>query len=315
MQTLNQAVENRLPVNVQLLAYTDQAASSPEAAQDVMRLTNILQTTLECKKLLSLFVGEIEQQLFFSGILYQYNELGIDFQYGNTQVEKNLYQYDLVINQEKLGRISFISKTALAQQAIIKLEQLLCGLLYPLRNSLMYQRAVSAAHRDALTGIYNRAAMDIELNRAVMSAQRHQYPLSILVLDIDHFKKINDGYGHAVGDRVIKQLATVLENSIRTVDMVFRYGGEEFVVLLPHTEQSGALLLAERIRRQVELSETNCKGGPIKVTVSLGIATPTTEDDAATLFDKADQALYKAKKSGRNCIRVVSEIPLSPVIS
>jgi len=122
-------------------------------------------------------------------------------------------------------------------------------------------------------------------------------------VDIDHFKKINDTYGHSAGDKVLQATVNCIQHTIRSSDILFRYGGEEFVVLLNGASRKGATLLAERIREKVEAGECHAERKKIKTTVSIGIASLDIDDGHESLFMNADKALYEAKKSGRNCVR------------
>src|SRR3569623_1797933 len=155
---------------------------------------------------------------------------------------------------------------------------------------------------------YRHAAHDIKID--IGKPARHSSSLSMIVGDIDLFKSINDTYGHSIGDDVIKSLTTVIGKAIRKSDMLFRYGGEEFVVLLSNTDRDGALLLAERIRRGVEQTSVRTQHRNIPITVSLGVATLGATDSAKTLFEKADKALYIAKSDGRNCVRSLTSAPM-----
>ena len=188
----------------------------------------------------------------------------------------------------------------------MQLEHAVCALIYPLRNALTYLAALRAAHRDPLTGTSNRAALNNSMLREVELARRHSTSLSMIVVDIDLFKSINDTYGHSVGDDVICSLTGIIDKIIRKSDMLFRFGGEEFVVLLSNTNREGALLLAERIRRGVEQTSVRTERRTIPITVSLGVATLAATDSAQSLFEKADKALYIAKSEGRNCVRSFS---------
>ena len=169
-------------------------------------------------------------------------------------------------------------------------------------NALTYLSAVRAAQKDPLTGINNRAAMDSALTREIEMARRHRTPLSLIVMDIDKFKSINDTYGHTTGDEIIKAFTKVVDGIIRKTDMLFRYGGEEFVVIMSNTGRDGSMLLAERIRRGIERMEVLVPQRRSPVTVSLGVASLNGKEDGKALFKRADQALYQAKASGRNCV-------------
>jgi diguanylate cyclase (GGDEF)-like protein len=151
-------------------------------------------------------------------------------------------------------------------------------------------------HTDGLTGVANRSAFDQRLDEETHRLGRYGGTLSLLMIDIDHFKKYNDSFGHAVGDEVLKKVARVLADIGRTSDFVARFGGEEFAVILPETELAGAAILAERFRRGVEDAAWEHGG----VTVSIGLAEFDEGDSAHDLMKNADAALYAAKAAGRN---------------
>jgi diguanylate cyclase (GGDEF)-like protein/PAS domain S-box-containing protein len=175
-----------------------------------------------------------------------------------------------------------------------------------------YQRELEAANAqlhelsitDALTGVKNRRAFDERVQHEFALAVRHNLPLSLMMLDADHFKSFNDTFGHAEGDVMLRSMAATIQSSVRNTDMVARYGGEEFAVILPNTNQEEAKLLAERICRAVE----TMKSPKRKMTVSIGIASKTPElVNREHFFSLADEALYCAKNKGRNCISVAGE--------
>jgi diguanylate cyclase len=159
----------------------------------------------------------------------------------------------------------------------------------------------SEARTDSLTGLNNRRAFDDELKRRLSEWERKNSPCTLILLDVDHFKKFNDTHGHQAGDEVLRQVAKTLIAQSRDMDLPCRYGGEEFAVILPATEAAGACILAERIRKAVESSVTAFGGKSLKVTVSLGLSQLAAGDDVAKLIRRADDALYKSKEAGRNC--------------
>ncbi|RMD71663.1 MAG: GGDEF domain-containing protein, partial [Gammaproteobacteria bacterium] len=175
----------------------------------------------------------------------------------------------------------------------------LCALIYPLRNALLYRKALRRSLQDPLTGVGNRLAMEQAIGREVEFAHRYRLPLALAIIDIDHFKRINDRYGHLAGDCVLKHLVERIRTHVRKTDLVFRYGGEEFAVLL-NAEIEDAAKVAERIRVEVESHPYACGDGAIAVTVSIGIAALKAGEAPLALFDRADKALYDAKRSGRN---------------
>lgn len=172
---------------------------------------------------------------------------------------------------------------------------------------------------DPLMEIFNRRHLERRLAEEVARAARYRFPLSLLMIDIDHFKRINDRYGHPAGDLVLKEIGALLKGNLRNVDFPARYGGEEAAVLLPHTGEADALLVAERIRKKIESASFTidgppAAGGAFRCTVSIGIAVRSPEcTTPGELVRLADKALYQAKQSGRNRSVVFrSEEPLSP---
>lgn len=156
---------------------------------------------------------------------------------------------------------------------------------------------------DALTGLKNRRMLDLSLQEALVRCARHQYPLSLILLDIDHFKRFNDTYGHLAGDTCLKAVARKIDGDLRwPSDLAARYGGEEFCLVLPETPQEGALIVAERIRSTIEQMDIDVEGQRVRVTVSLGVTSfvPGTATENAVALGKADEALYSAKSLGRN---------------
>jgi two-component system cell cycle response regulator len=169
------------------------------------------------------------------------------------------------------------------------------------------QLSIEMAITDALTGLYNRRYMETHVGTLVDQAISRGKPLSVLILDIDYFKSINDTHGHDAGDNVLQDFATRIRKSIRGIDLACRYGGEEFVVVMPETDMAVATMVAERLRRRIASEPFPIQKGTrmIEVTISIGIAALGPNDDAAAVIKRADQALYRAKRDGRN--RVVPD--------
>ena len=157
---------------------------------------------------------------------------------------------------------------------------------------------------DELTGIYNRRSMYDVLQTEFQRHLRYGHPLSILMMDIDHFKGVNDGYGHAAGDEVLRDFVDTVSKLLRSNDMLSRYGGEEFCAVLPESDEQSAEKVAERIRKTIQDSDFPVRDTQVSITVSIGIATlkPGMEKDVRWLLETADKALYRAKQRGRNCV-------------
>jgi two-component system, cell cycle response regulator len=170
-----------------------------------------------------------------------------------------------------------------------------------LLRARLFDETERLATTDGLTGLVNHRTFQARLDEHLLAAERYGKKLSLLLCDIDHFKSVNDTYGHPVGDQVLRAVARTLANEARGTDVVARYGGEEFAVVMPETDTGGALVIAERIRERVGALVLETEQGPLRVTMSLGVA--TFPDDAARkagLVERADGCLYHAKRHGRN---------------
>jgi diguanylate cyclase (GGDEF)-like protein len=268
----------------------------------IMEVSGKLQTTLDLESLIELFAQVIEAQFDYDTLSYETSDTELKLSYGRLAGRNNL-SYDLKVMETDLGTIRLTRGRKFRKTEIEQIENLLTALLYPLRNALLYRAAIHSAFFDSLTGIKNRTAFDNNFSRDVNYSHRKQSELSLIVLDIDLFKSINDDFGHIVGDNVLRQVAQNVERTIRSSDALYRYGGEEFAIVLNGTDKAGAILLAERIRQNVErLIIESLKD--VKITISLGVAVLQSDEVACQLFERADAALYQAKRMGRN--RVVA---------
>jgi diguanylate cyclase (GGDEF)-like protein len=165
----------------------------------------------------------------------------------------------------------------------------------------------SESLQDALTGLGNRRFADLNLESMLHGAKDHNVPFGLLFVDIDHFKKVNDTWGHGVGDKVLRMVAQTLANGVRPLDVPCRWGGEEFVVLLPNVDREALAAVAERLRVLVENSWLDEGEETITVTASFGGAISRAGDNAESLVGRADAMVYQSKASGRNCLRIEGE--------
>jgi two-component system cell cycle response regulator len=181
------------------------------------------------------------------------------------------------------------------------------------KNAEMYRAMETMATTDGLTGLVNHRTFQERMSDLLGRAERQSGRLALLLTDVDHFKKVNDTYGHPTGDQVLKRVAAVCRQQVRKIDVAARYGGEEFAIILDGTDLSGARQLAERIRTEVEKQQFTSDKGPFRCTLSLGIAAyPDDGRDAKALIAHADQALYHAKRSGRNRAVAYADLQTKP---
>ncbi len=296
-QTVNEAWD------VGNLSLMSNALVSRGGPDKVLEIASVLQTTLDVDQLIAVFSRQIQALVPHSSIRYENKAIDLAVMAGRP--EKSSCTYQLVVAAQTLGQVTVTRRKKFTEDETLLLEHLLCCLVYPLRNAIMYKIALTAALRDPLTGVNNRTAMNSALIRETELARRHGTPLSLIALDIDRFKDINDRHGHLAGDHVLKNVAEAIADCTRSSDILFRSGGEEFVVLLSNTGRDGALQLAERIRQTIEATEYDYANAVLSVTASLGVSCFSKGDDSERLFERADMALYAAKSAGRNCVKFV----------
>jgi diguanylate cyclase (GGDEF)-like protein len=190
---------------------------------------------------------------------------------------------------------------AFDDEAVRTLEVLALQAGQSLQRAQLFAEVERMATTDGLTGLTNHRQFQSLLDQRLALAKRYGKPLSFILCDIDHFKTVNDTYGHPAGDLILKGVARILEAQARETDIVARYGGEEFALVLPETDSGAARILAERIRAAIEAASFQTETGTLKITLSLGVATfPDAAEEKQPLIERADQALYAAKRSGRN---------------
>ena len=272
-------------------------APPTQSTTEVLELTSTLQTTLEVDKLIELFAREVRRHIEVDGVAYDDPDGHAHIKVGEQALHRA--SYDIVVDGDALGELRLYRVHPFTTDELTQFENLLCALVYPLRNALSYRLAVERALRDPLTGALNRAALEEALQREVEVARRQGTPLGVLFVDIGHFKHVNDTYGHRFGDDVLRAVAHAVSDTIRRSDALYRYGGEEFVVLASHTQPIGAQQLGERIRGNV--AAIGMVGGhDLKITVSVGVAGLRHGETGDAVLKRADAALYRAKEAGRN---------------
>jgi diguanylate cyclase (GGDEF)-like protein len=216
----------------------------------------------------------------------------------------------LLLEQDVLGALSLESSVTSAFTAddLRVLVSFAATATAAIRNAQLHAEVQKLAITDALTGLYNRRGL-FELGRHEMErTRRFGHPLSTIWVDVDNFKNINDTYGHQIGDRVLKAVAECLNKNTREVDILGRYGGDEFAILLPETDLNVAVSVAERLRKQVAGTSMTVDGSPVDVSVSIGVSKVSEAiNGLELLFKRADTAMYAAKQAGGNQVKTASD--------
>ena len=335
---------NQLPVSDKLGPNAEQLMQTLTTHLDWPQLDEVFR---QVEELIVQIVGD-EQQSFENYLISlssQLKELGLQLtvtqetQQQQSNIESRLHEkLDAGFSQiqqqlREEGEISSL-KVAVQQQlqtieqAVtefktehLTLEQSLRAQLESLSRQMQvieasHQAAVQAleqqrsrAMTDALTGLPNRGAWESRISEECDRVKRYGSELVILVADVDHFKRINDSYGHLAGDKVLKILANKMRRHFRQSDFVARYGGEEFVILMPETKVEDACTAANNVRERIERTHFHFKGDPVQITISFGVAQVSKKDTKKSAFERADKALYIAKQTGRNRVETANTTP------
>lgn len=301
---------------------------------DMMKnIAKIIETQYELKYIVPL-IGEMLDKFFedyLSYIFLKKEESGLNvlvwpnacndskitgvIQYTDKQIlseDKKICAIPLVCESKIVGALAIKStEKEISLKDIEYLEQLSAQIAITINRANVYAEILKHATLDALTGFYNRHQLEERMKQEVANAKRQHAPLCGIMTDIDFFKSVNDTYGHAVGDLVLKTIAKVIRGQLREYDIAGRYGGEEFSILLPFTEIHEAKMVAERLRcaiesKTIDISKVNpdIETKNINITISLGIYELKENDNVEDLIIKADKALYQAKNTGRNKVVV-----------
>jgi two-component system, cell cycle response regulator len=226
-------------------------------------------------------------------------QIPVIFLTGATEVYSKVQGFDL-------GAVDYVTKP-------FEPAELRARVRAALRVKRYHDILAARSHIDGLTGIWNRAYFNQRMAEECSAARRYGRTISLVLLDLDHFKRLNDAHGHPFGDLVLQTLGDLLNSTLRTTDAPCRYGGEEFAVILTETDLEGAKVTAERLRREMSEAQFHPRGGRVKVTASLGIACSTIFDKGtlslAGIVTAADDALYSAKHEGRDRVCVATHAP------
>lgn len=274
------------------------AATDPQLRDVQQHLIQKLQMSLDLNEVLRRFFEAVQAFLRIDGLTYTYDEVNVALAFGSPKLHRA--EYTISNTHENFGKLNIAREQRFAEAELAALEILMGSLFFPLRNALLYRQAVQSSMRDPLTDVGNRIALSQALTREIELSKRFNRPFSLLLIDVDHFKLINDTIGHSAGDLVLQHLAKKITSNLRQIDDVFRYGGEEFVVLLGNTNDGAAWMVAERIRQSLLNEPLQINDQSVTLTVSIGLSHYRAQDSEDSLFDRADAALYRAKQTGRN---------------
>lgn len=277
---------------------SDKASGEKNLSALYWRLLSQLQASLHNQQILDTFHQRVAEHFAIDGISYAATPQADLLLIGEQQAHQAAYR--LRARDDDFGELTFFRHKRLLPEELADLELLLGTLISPLRNARQYQNAIKASRKDPLTNLGNRMAMTEQLEQEIAIANRHKRPLTLMLLDIDKFKSVNDQHGHQVGDLVLKQFSQLLGKLNRQSDQSYRFGGEEFVTILRDTEPKGALIAAERICHTISSHIMKAGQTDLQITASIGMASYQTGDSADSLIRRADMAMYQIKNRGGN---------------
>lgn len=296
MQTLN-ILENQTSGFNVFNTLTTEATEYKSVKSSLMQQ---LQTTLDLNKLLNIFAMEASRYINFSGLYFKNQSVSVTLR--GSKKSKNERQFQLKIENDFIGTLSYETNKPISMRHYQDLEQIHQILLYPLKNALQYYQAMQLAMQDSLTGLGNRRHFDEQLKRAIHYSNRHHSKVGLVLGDLNKFKAINDTFGHSVGDDVLKQFACVLRTCIRDSDSVFRFGGDEFAIIVESASEYSLDIVKDRIDRSLK---SNALLAKYQVSCSLGTTFMNRADNELSIFERADNALYREKMNMSHNLSIV----------
>ena len=325
---------SQLALKLQNILLNEQSKINVDFHDSMKNIAKIIETQYELNYIVPI-IGEMLDRFISDHLIYVFLRQGDSFNLVWPKACKDERVYEILgqlsteteyilTNNDKIGAFPLISENnelsgcivarstldKLSKRDISYLEQLTRQSAITINRANSYSKILQYATIDALTNLNNRRQFEIRLGQEIASAKRQKNPLCAMMIDIDFFKKVNDTYGHASGDAILKSVASIIKSALRESDIPSRYGGEEFAVMLPYTHIDDALKVGERLRKAVEASPIQVNSDDnnvvsqklINVTISMGLAEFDFNETGAELFEHADKALYEAKNTGRNKI-------------
>ena len=320
---------SQVSLKLQNIVLNEQSKINVEFHDSMKNIAKIIETQYELNYIVPI-IGEMIDRFITDHLIYVFLKINGSFQLVWPKACKDERIYEVITqltpeseyiltNNDKIGAFPLVSEEgeltgcivarstldALSKRDISYLEQLTRQSAITINRANSYSKILQYATIDALTNLNNRRQFELRLWQEIATTKRQNNPLCAMMIDIDFFKKVNDTYGHSSGDAVLKGVASIIKSTLRESDIPSRYGGEEFAVLLPYTHIKEAQIVGERLRKAVEnspipINDENSDVKSIGVTISMGLAEFNNTETGEELFERADKALYEAKKSGRN---------------
>ena len=323
----------QVSLKLQNIVLNEQSKINVEFHDSMKNIAKIIETQYELNYIVPI-IGEMLDRFITDHLIYVFLKQEDEYNLVWPKACKDERVYEalnqltpdteyILTNGDKIGAFPLISEEgeisgcivarstldALSKRDISYLEQLTRQSAITINRANSYSKILQYATIDALTNLNNRRQFELRLGQEIATTKRQNNPLCAMMIDVDFFKKVNDTYGHASGDAVLKGVASIIKSALRESDIPSRYGGEEFAVLLPYTHIQEAQIVGERLRKAVEsspipINDENSDIKSIKVTISMGLAEFNNNETGEELFERADKALYEAKKGGRNRVCV-----------
>ena len=320
---------SQVSLKLQNIVLNEQSKINVEFHDSMKNIAKIIETQYELNYIVPI-IGEMLDRFITDHLIYVFLKQGEEFQLVWPKACKDERVYEalsqltpeteyILSNNDKIGAFPLISEDgeisgcivarstldALSKRDISYLEQLTRQSAITINRANSYSKILQYATIDALTNLNNRRQFELRLGQEIATTRRQNNPLCAMMIDIDFFKRVNDTYGHASGDAVLRGVAGIIKSALRESDIPSRYGGEEFAVLLPYTHIEEAKIVGERLRKAVEtnpipINVEEAGVSSINVTISMGLAEFNNQETGEELFERADKALYDAKTSGRN---------------
>ena len=324
-------LSSQISLKLQNIVLNEQSKINVEFHDSMKNIAKIIETQYELNYIVPL-IGEMLDRFISDHLIYVFLKQDGEFKLVWPKACKDERIYEalkqltpetgyILTNNDKIGAFPLISEgelsgcivarstlDKLSKRDISYLEQLTRQSAITINRANTYSKVLQYATLDALTNLNNRRQFEIRLKQEIATTKRQKTPLCAMMIDIDFFKKVNDTYGHASGDEVLRTAASVIKAQLRESDIPARYGGEEFAVLLPYTHIEEAVIVGERLRKAVEETPIFVDKKNINVTISMGLAEFGQEENGEELFKRADSALYEAKESARNRVCISKNV-------